>query len=208
MVGTDDVDRQLCEISGKMDDVPDRIHLIAGDFLYCLRSSLDQLVWCLARLEERTYPKHTQFPIYMERTPSNVERFKRHTRGVPAAAVTVIEGLQPYNAPDPKFTLLGHLNALCNIDKHRRLPVLGSVTDFPLSKLAASVIWKDEKTGKLFIPIQSKGFLDFEAQPKIELTFGDYAENLGVQFSGFERMFDLVANSIIPRFQRFFVDPI
>jgi hypothetical protein len=45
----------------KLLDVPTHICLIAGDMVYNMRASLDQLVWGLARL--KGIPKHTAFPV-------------------------------------------------------------------------------------------------------------------------------------------------
>jgi len=56
----DDTANQQHIMRIKIKVVPDKITLIAGDFLYCLRSSLDQLVWALAK-SVGSYPSGTQF---------------------------------------------------------------------------------------------------------------------------------------------------
>ncbi len=71
-------------------ETPDKISLILGDLLYCLRSSLDQLVWALAKLS-RPYPQGTQFPIFSTWDLKIEERFKQYTSGVPAEAVRIID---------------------------------------------------------------------------------------------------------------------
>jgi hypothetical protein len=119
----DDVENQLHVIRMQVTDTPDKIALIAGDIFYNLRASLDQLVWCLAKLSS-VYPKNTQFPIL---DSPNVSRFKRRTSGVPAKAVAIIKSLQPYNGPNRdaiRSHLLWRLDKLCNIDKHMRIPDL------------------------------------------------------------------------------------
>jgi hypothetical protein len=46
----DDPERGLHVLNLDINDVPDEISLIAGDFLACARSSLDQLVWSIAKI--------------------------------------------------------------------------------------------------------------------------------------------------------------
>jgi hypothetical protein len=62
------------EIRVKTEDTPDHIPLILGDLLYCLRSSLDQLTWSLARLTTE-YPRSTQFPIFDALNAKTRKRF-------------------------------------------------------------------------------------------------------------------------------------
>jgi hypothetical protein len=73
----DDIENQRYCIRYEIKSVPDKLHLIVGDFLYCLRSSLDQLVWTLAKLT-LPYPEGTQFPI-QRKADSN--RFNEQTAG-------------------------------------------------------------------------------------------------------------------------------
>jgi hypothetical protein len=69
----DDVQNQLHVVRMSVRPIPDDIPLIAGDLFYCLRASLDQLVWCLAKINATPgYPEGTQFPILEQR---DVSRF-------------------------------------------------------------------------------------------------------------------------------------
>jgi hypothetical protein len=109
IVGEDDVEYGRYRIRMKVKDTPERIWLIAGDLFYCMRASLDQLVWVLAKLTI-PYPHHTQFPILSSPDPN---RFGRYTRGIPAEAVSIIESFQPYHGGDPSAVrshLLWQLN--------------------------------------------------------------------------------------------------
>src|ERR1700733_5129185 len=121
---TEDLKRGRYSIRIKITDTPHCIPLILGDLLYCLRSSLDQAIWSLAKLTA-PYPKGTQFPILEKLNASARKTFDAYTAGVPARAVRVIESLQPYHRANPPAHLLWRLNRLCNIDKHRRIPVHG-----------------------------------------------------------------------------------
>ena len=46
------------EIRVKVEETPDHIPLILGDLLYCVRSSLDQLTWSLAKLTDSISEGH------------------------------------------------------------------------------------------------------------------------------------------------------
>jgi hypothetical protein len=103
--------------------IPMRLQLILGDFLQNLRSSLDYLVWELVLAAKNTPGEDNMFPIC-----STPDRFKgalgrRRLQGVPARAAAVIECLQPYNCGDFEKSLLWTLDNLCNINKHRRIPL-------------------------------------------------------------------------------------
>jgi hypothetical protein len=91
----EDVKRGRYEIRIKIADTPDDIPLILGDLLYCLRSSLDQAVWALAKLTS-PYPKGTQFPILEKDNAGTRRKFAMDTAGVPARAARIIKSLQPY----------------------------------------------------------------------------------------------------------------
>jgi hypothetical protein len=208
----DDVENQLHIVRMKVRPIPDDIPLIAGDLFYCLRASLDQLVWCLAKINATPgYPEHTQFPILEQR---NDPGFKRHTRGVPPEAVKIIEALQPYNTLDPadvKNHLLWRLNKLCNIDKHIRIPihgVTGSVkwntfVPIPLPPDFQLTTFGDDHVMKIPLAFKDQMALN-PSIPEFRVRFGDLYWKIECDFDGIVAIYDFVSGSVIPRFARFF----
>jgi hypothetical protein len=197
----DDVKNQLHIIRMKIDDTPDRITLIAGDIFYNLRAALDQLVWRLAKLT-LPYPEDTQFPILESR---NKSLFERRVAGVPAEAAAMIEALQPYNGGDIHGHLLWQLNKLCNVDKHMRIPVRGTVGmvrwDTPPMLLANGF----DNNAEMRIPLAMKGKMALN--PRVTefcVTFGDMYWGVEVKVEGIEAIYEFVTNRVIPRFARFF----
>ena len=100
--------------------------LSLADFVYTLRSGLDQLAWQLSLLGNPTPSKNTMFPIHVDRSNRSEELFRKKVWDMPGEAITIIKELQPYqrgasHRDDP----LWQLNELSNIDKHR-LPAGGS----------------------------------------------------------------------------------
>jgi len=100
---------------------PIELSVIVGDFLHNLRSALDSLI---CGLVHKTRPTSTcsgrQFPISNNRDQYLKER-RGLLRGIPAAAVAVVDSLQPHCRPESsiEFDPLWILKTLNNHDKHR-----------------------------------------------------------------------------------------
>ena len=204
LVIDDDRKNQRCRVRVRIKDVPDTIPLIVGDVLYNLRSSLDQLVWCLAKLT-LPYPKHTEFPILEER---DNKRMREATRGVPAKAVGLIESLQPYHGGKAaKNSFLWRLNKLCNIDKHMRIPVhTTAVTfQFPANILRLGHF---ENDGVMNIPLSLKAELKrhmtLNPDVPLQVIFGDSFWDIECEMEELKEIYDFVADKVVPRFASFF----
>ncbi len=96
------------------------ILLSLGDFVYNLRSGLDQLSWQLCLSGGGDRGRDTIFPIY-ERDDANSEKmFLKRVKDMPFDAILIIRELQPYKrGADYSKHPLWQLNELGNIDKHR-----------------------------------------------------------------------------------------
>ena len=101
------------------------IPLLVGEFAHSLRTSLDNLTWQLALLNESSPSRDTAFPIHHDREKGSEQRFRRVTWDLPCEAIHVIKSLQPYNRGGRTFSThpLWRLNKLSNIDKHITIPV-------------------------------------------------------------------------------------
>ncbi len=202
----DDLANNVHTIRIKIKAIPDKVTLIAGDFLYCLRSSLDQLVWSLAK-KDGEYPSGTQFPIFDYRDPN---KFQRNTIGVPPQAVKLIECYQPYNAQNEvvmKEQLLWQLNKLCNIDKHRRIPTDATIVDFRFPDFPRKFIQRanfDAETETVTMPLELKQYAKLDPTAYLNVTFGDSHEGIRCDAARFEQMYEFVAHKLIPRFATFF----
>lgn len=106
--------------------IPWQVPFIVGDCLQNLRTSLDYLARDLC-LSSGGYPtNYTSFPVC--KTPKCFQSAitQRALAGIPVAAVSEIEKLQPYlcGVSDPETSNLWILHELCNINKHRRIPLV------------------------------------------------------------------------------------
>jgi len=113
--------------------MPKRVSLRMGDFIQCLRTSLDQTVWQLSlftrpelneMLPEEWAVRSIQFPI-LEMT--NAALLQRNLGAVEPDPRRQIENLQPHLRTDPKSDWLWVLSRLSNRDKHRNLIPVGFV---------------------------------------------------------------------------------
>jgi hypothetical protein len=198
-----DIKNQRYRIRFKIGNAPDSFPLIVGDFLYCLRSSLDQLVWSLAKLN-RTYPLHTQFPILDK---PDGKAIRNCTSGVPTEARRVIESLQPYHRGNAmKDHFLWKLHTLCIIDKHRRLPTRGdaSYAFFPDIPKKDWHLIEFDNAGVVSAPLHLESKMRLDPHGIYNVFFGDPVEAVEIDVEGLNRMYEFIALNVIPRFTRFF----
>jgi hypothetical protein len=204
----DDLDAQQYRITVIIRDTPDVIPLIVGDLFCCLRSSLDQLVYSLAHLRSRE-SRNNQFPIL---AAENTAEFERRTKGIPAEAAAIVRSLQPYHGGDTtaiRGNLLWKLNAICNIDKHRRIPVHGTGMLFRFPNVSVDVrrlINFDNDNGVISVPISLKSKMALDPEISLDVAFGDLREGVQCSLAGIEEIYEFVTSDVLPRFARFFVD--
>jgi hypothetical protein len=204
----DDVENNLHILSARMRDVPDEIPLTVGDAFYNLRSSLDQLVWSLAKGPGNILdPQNTQFPIIGVNDQANVKRFASQTRGVPKLAIREIETIQPYHrASSYKAHPLWRLNTMCNLDKHRRIPANGSEAQVFLPNATAESVQMSSSEDKLTVsvPLIEKKRLDLSPTFFFKINFGGNVDGFSEDLDGLWEIFNFVGETVLPRFARFF----
>jgi hypothetical protein len=119
--GKPDVDRKGRGIYrvARIDPPPPELAMLIGESAHQLRSSLDHLMWLLAKPAKKEESK-VQFPI-----TSTYARYlgaRWMMPGVPRGVRTLVERLQPYHSRRwPQTALLGQLREIANWDKHRTL---------------------------------------------------------------------------------------
>jgi hypothetical protein len=200
----DDLANNLYRIRINVSDPPERLSLIAGDVFGCLRASLDHLVWSLCTLNSGAYAEYTQFPIMEDNKPSS---FKGQIKGLAPGAETIIESLQPYHGKDRaaiEGNLLWRLNRLCNIDKHRRIPLHGSVTEFKLPASIPQEMVKLDPDGDISFPLHMKSQVIVHEMVFFEATFGDSHEGIECDRRGIEAIYKFVTKDVLPKFDGFF----
>ena len=208
----DDLEHQRHVLRLNLLNVPAPICLIAGDAIYNMRASLDQLIWSLARLTG--IPKRTAFPIVdgPVLTTSKLKTFNERLVGVPMGAICEIDALQPYHRGAAYRTHpLWRLDEICNLDKHRRIPANGSrsILNFPnlAQEEIASGVVTVETTDDGFVvsaPIALKYKLDLHTRMHFSVDFGGDISGISVSFRGLLDIYKFISESVFPRFVRFF----
>ena len=100
-------------------DPPIQLSLLAGEAVHQLRSSLDHVVFILAK---KTPKRSRQFPIFIERDEYESSA-PCMIKGVSLRAEAIIEAAQPFHLVPSDKHPLRMLNKLNNTDKHQVIPV-------------------------------------------------------------------------------------
>jgi hypothetical protein len=202
----DDLERGEYVVELRPPDVDIRTALIAGDFVCCLRSSLDHLAWQLANTGSGN-PDKVSFPIIGVDSPDNQRLFIKSTVGIPEEALITIKSLQPYQVGDRyKGKYLWILHTLWNIDKHRHIPMHSAVTQFNLHAASAkplSVKTFDDHM-KLTFNLSDKANVKFLPMSKPEVYFGDEKEEVMVTVDNLGTIYEAIRSEIVPAFAGFF----
>ena len=193
---------------------PEIIPMLLGDFVCCLRSSLDQLAWRLSHLPpiktfNRTQERQIHFPIFETRNSTYEDRRSLF----PPAVADVIDTFQPYlrgNAfrDDP----LWQLNELWTLDKHRTIPLSPYSLDigFALDDWQRFVTPPNRSLNhhlEVIFPLglALAGGVNLEPSISVEILFGD--SSFEISFDRLRQINDFVRNEVIPRFAGFFRKP-
>lgn len=106
-------------------EIPLRFGVIAGEIVHHLRSSLDHIAWLLSSGQYRqSSGTQIALPILVSKPgkKSEVASYKGRIEGIKSKeARSLIEKLQPYNAPDPLDDPIAIILEFDRIDKHRTL---------------------------------------------------------------------------------------
>lgn len=229
----DDLEQKRYCFECKLLDVPDEVCLAAGDAFYNARACLDQLVWSLSRLTLAN-PQATQFPVfgYLPSTKKDIERFDKQVAGVPPKAIEEIKSFQPYHrGTSYKAHPLWRLNALCNLDKHRRIPTNGSEVIVIFPNLTHGEILGLKSHGNatfsrenpldvrveafddrhaVSVPLADKRKLQLDPRISFKVNFGQGdaldPDTFAVceDGNGLWEIYNFVADVVLPRFVRFF----
>jgi hypothetical protein len=188
------------------------IGTIAGDFICCLRSSLDHLAWKMAAVNlipAKASPSNkVQFPVCGKDTLDAQVAIVNMTYGIPDEAITLMKSFQPYNSGDLyKTHHLWRLHKLWNIDKHRYIPLHSGFVQLDFPKLPRDVTPPEfevvNDSGVMRFPLSLKPKLDFNPRPGVDVQFGDQKEGIVLTVKDFIDIYKFVTDKVMPAFVRF-----
>src|ERR1035437_10153615 len=194
----DDVERGEYVVEILPPDTDVSFALLAGDFVSCLRASLDHLVWHIAATRG-TPNKRICFPIYGETSMEAQISITKSTLGIPDEAAAVIRSFQPYNAGDAyKLHYLWILNTLWNIDKHRHIPLHSAVTNYRISAPRPLRVDTCDDHMKVFFSIADKSKVKLNPSTDAQIIFGDETEGVAVTINDFRTIYKAVIEKVMP----------
>lgn len=189
--------------------VPNVAAMLLGEFLYSLRSGLDQLAWQLALpVAKRDTPRKIFFPIF-QRVVNNKERrdLADTLKLFPSDIAAEIDALQPYKGPGAaEEHALWQLHTLCNLDKHCVVPFCNTATkiSYPLNGVVAML--HTENAIEVSVPLEQKPELDSHPNATFQIELGEWNADLRIPLRRLADIHDFVRSTVIPRFARFDAD--
>jgi hypothetical protein len=183
---------------------------IAGDFISCLRASLDHLIHGLVRLGTVEPTINTGFPIIgIYNGEKSENRFKNAVRGIPDEAITIVRNLQPYNSGKSyKETFLWRLDTLWNIDKHRHIPLDAGACDIEFPNVPRAM--RPAKAGivndraVVRFPIVAKPYVNSDPVSRVYMRFGSEKDEVLLDIEDCKKLYDYVTEKVISRFASFY----
>jgi hypothetical protein len=187
-------------------NIPDIAAMLLGEFLYCLRSGLDQLAWQLSTPEaKRTNAKRVYFPMFPKVENSEKRRELKKTLGLfPSDVATEIDALQPYHGPGAvEDHPLWQLHTLCNLDKHCIVPLSSASVQISYPAGAVVAVLDTEHAIEVSVPLDQKEELDCQPNAVCHVELGEWNSDLRIPFSKLADMHNFIRHTVVPKFSRF-----
>jgi hypothetical protein len=184
-----------------------------GEFLYCLRSGLDQMAWQLALPGARHGSRRDiYFPIPEDLSKGN--QSSRDRRRAYASALKrfphdvrrQINAVQPHKGTDPPETHpLWQLNKLCNLDKHKFFPIHSrGINPFVPSVPGAKVEHFDQEDAiEVSVPEEYKDHLDLKPTLPDPIQIGEWNSDWRLPLDRLSDIHGFITCTVIPRFVPF-----
>jgi hypothetical protein len=179
-----------------------------GEFLYCLRSGLDQMAWQMATPEaRRDFASALCFPIFERATNSQDRRnYRKALDWFPIEVQKEIDALQPYKGPNPaQDHPLWQLNKLCNLDKHALIPIHSRginlfVPDVPGIK--AQNLDREDAI-EVSVPEEYESHLDLKPTLPDTIEIGEWNSDWRLPLYRLSDIYSFITCTVIPRFVPF-----
>jgi hypothetical protein len=181
-----------------------------GEFLYCLRSGLDQMAWQMAKPECRCDPRIARdiyFPLPEDLSNRDRRRsYANALRRFPNDVRRQINAVQPHKGPDPPEThALWQLNKLCNLDKHKFFPFHSRGINAFIPRVPG-VKWEhfdNEDALEISVPEEYKDSLDLKPALPDPIEIGEWNSDWRLPLYRLSDIYGFITCTVIPRFVPF-----
>jgi len=183
-----------------------------GEFLYCLRSGLDQMAWQLATVEaRRDFPREIYFPLPEDLSKrgdkSSRDRRRNYARALrrfPPEVRRQINAVQPHKGADaPETHPLWQLNKLCNLDKHVRIPIHSTGFNVFVPNVPGVAIQNLdlEHALEVSVPEEYESALDLKPTFPDPIEIGEWDSDWRIPFYRLSDIHGFITCTVIPRFK-------
>jgi hypothetical protein len=190
---------------------PEEIALTVGDFVNCLRTSLDQLAWNLVHLFPETVPVDEKAAARVSFPICRTDQSYGEKRALFDASIhPVLDSLQPSDRLNAiKTEALWQLDKLWSLDKHRTIPVNCGNTTIKFPTGTTGFIDMDEFKQHFYVIVPCLSRVQLRpsyVKPQIipDILFGEYMGELAVDIKRLREIHRFVTQDVIPRFTGFF----
>ena len=184
-----------------------------GEFLYCLRSGLDQMAWQMVLPAARLgSPRDVYFPIPEDLSKGGRKsRDRRRTyanalRQFPHDVRRQINAVQPHKGPyAPETHPLWQLNKLCNLDKHKLFPIHSRAIN-PFVPAVPGVMvqhFDAEDAIEVSVPEEYKDHLDLKPTLPDSIEIGEWNSDWRLPIRRLSDIHSFITCTVIPRFVPF-----
>jgi hypothetical protein len=179
-----------------------------GEFLYCLRSGLDQMAWQMAKPSaRRDSPRSIYFPIPEDlSTPDRERNYRRTLDLFPDDVAIEIDALQPHKGTSPaQDHPLWQLDKLCNLDKHRFMPIHSRGINVFYPKVPGVDVkhFDQEDTFEVSVPEEYESHLDLKPTLPDPVEIGEWNSDWRLPIYRLSDIHGFITCTVIPRFMPF-----
>jgi len=201
----DDLEKKRHIVRTEQTPLPPIIGMLLGEFLYCLRSGLNQAAWHLALPDARLHKaRDICFPVVESRTTKG---FSATLKLFPDPVAAEIELLQPYHGTGaPQDHPLWQLNFLSNVDKHKMIPLASTSYPVFVPGNPAVEVKEFEYAHEVSVPLSDKADLDFEPSHPSEIEFGEWHSDVRIPSHRLADIHGFITCTVIPKLAGFFSD--
>jgi hypothetical protein len=198
----DNVDTGSCVQRTQFHPWPPIIAMELGEFVYCLRSGLEQLAWNLALPDaRRDFPKDICFPVVSGTSSEARRRLRKLLALFPGDVAREIDAVQPNKGPEPPENhALWQLQKLSNIDKHCAIPVHSRSKHIFVPPGAAFNPLPDEDAVEVSLPIANKSYFDFDPKKPVPVELGEWETDWFIPRYKLADIHGFITCTIIPAF--------
>jgi hypothetical protein len=179
-----------------------------GEFLYCLRSGLDQMAWQMAKpTARRDSPKEIYFPIPEDLSSRDRRRrYAKALRRFPSDVRRAINDVQAHNGTGPaEIHPLRQLNKLCNLEKHKIIPIHSRGINIFIPKVpgVSTKQFDQEDAIEVSVPEEYKDHLDLKPTLPDAIEIGEWTSDWRLPLHRLSDILGFVTCTVIPRFVPF-----